>query len=365
MPKPKSTHRNLPPRMTLRTYRNKAGDVWIGYYYEHKRDAAGKRKATPLGPDLAEAKKKWAEIEGKEAPTDPTTIAGVYLAYMAWANNRTESTLSVRTLSDRAKYWLKLEPVYGPTPINAILPEHILPYFHARSSKSSGKKELKFLSVMFNWARGRGLMRVPNPCAGLFAQMKVAEGRNIYVEDEWLALVYASGSDLIKDALDLAYLTGQRPADVKKMRWDWIKDGALIIGGAPRPGQRKTGARLRIVVEGELKALLERIKARGIKGLTVLTDPKGQPLNDFGHFRNQFKKARDVAQKVAEESGVEFVRFQFRDLRPKAASDIDSLHSIKSAQKLLGHTTEGMTAEYIRQRRGDVVHPMERKRKDG
>lgn len=351
--------------MTLRTYQNRAGDVWVGYYYEHKRDANGKRRATPLGSDLAEAKKKWAEIEGTAAPTDPTTITGVHEQYVKWANNRAVSNLSIRTLSDREKYWVKLEPAYGQTPINSILPEHILPYFHARSSKSSGKKELKFMSALFNWARGRGLMQVPNPCAGLFSQMKVKEGREIYVEDEWLALVYAAGGDLIKDALDLAYLTGQRPADVKKMRWDWIKDGALIIGGAPRPGQRKTGARLRIVMEGELKIVLDRIKARGIKGLTVLTDPKGQPLNDFGHFRNQFKKARDNAQKVADELGVEFVRFQFRDLRPKAASDLDSLRSIKFAQRLLGHTTEGMTAEYIRQRRGDVVHPLPKKRKDG
>jgi integrase len=56
--------------------------------------------------------------------------------------------------------------------------------------------------------------------------------------------------------------------------------------------------------------------------------------------------------------GIDFVRFQFRDLRPKAATDLDSLHSLKAAQKLLGHTTERMTSEYIRKRRGDVVQPL-------
>lgn len=344
--------KNLPPRMVKREYTNKQGKTWVGYYYQHPRDAQGKRKLTPLGADLDEAKQKWASLEKRPAPVDLTTIAGVYEKYMEWANDRTASQLSVRTISDRAKYWKCLGPVYGNTPINALLPGHIMPYFDQRSSKVSAKKELKFLSVLCNWARGKGMMRVPNPCAGLFVQMKVQEGRDIYVEDMWLALVYKHGSEVIRDALDLAYLTGQRPADVKKMRWDQVKDGVLLVK------QGKTQAKMRIVVEGQLAAVLDRIKSRGVKGLTILADPTGQPLKDFGFFRSHFDKARDAAEAEAKELGIEFVRFQFRDLRPKAATDLDTLHSLKAAQKLLGHTTERMTAEYIRKRRGDVVKPV-------
>ena len=47
------------------------------------------------------------------------------------------------------------------------------------------------------------------------------------------------------------------------------------------------------------------------------------------------------------------------------AKDIEALHNIKAAQKLLGHTTEKMTADYIRARRGDVVKPMSKKVKGG
>lgn len=356
MSKPKTKHRHLPPRMTVRSYTNKQGETWTGYYYEHPRDAAGKRKLTSLGTDLTEAKRKWAELENRPAPVDLTTIEGVYALYMAWAEDREKSKLSLRTLSDRKKYWKHLAPVYGSTPINALLPGHIMPYFDKRSSQVSAKKELKFLSVMCNWARGKGLMRVPNPCTGLFVQMKVKEGRDIYVEDIWLALVYKHGSDTIRDALDLAYLTGQRPSDVKKMRWSQVQDNVLLVG------QQKTGAKLRIVIEGKLKEVLDRIKKRGIKGLTILADNKGQPLKDFGFFRSQFDKARDAAEAEAKEMGIDFVRFQFRDLRPKAATDLDTLHSLKAAQKLLGHTTERMTAEYIRKRRGDVVRPLPAKK---
>lgn len=356
MSKPKTKHRHLPPHMTVRTYTNKRGETWTGYYYEYPRDTAGKRKVVPLGSDLAEAKKQWAALEHRAVPVDMTTIEGAYTLYMKWAENREQSKLSLRTIADRKKYWKQLKGAYGNTPINALEPGHIMPYFENRSSKVSGKKELKFLSVLCNWARGKGLMRVPNPCTGLFQQMKVKEGRDIYVEDIWLALVYKHGSPVIQDALDLAYLTGQRPADVKKMRWSQIQNGVLLVG------QDKTGAKLRIIIEGRLKEVLDRVKQRGIKGLTILADPKGQPLKEFGYFRSQFDKARDAAEAEAKEMGIDFVRFQFRDLRPKAATDLDTLHSLKAAQKLLGHTTERMTAEYIRKRRGDVVRPLPAKK---
>lgn len=352
MPKPKVINRHLPPRMTTRTYKNKQGDVWISYYYEHPRDAAGKRKATPLGTDLAEAKRKWAELEGSPLPTDPTTVMGIYEDYIKWAEITAESELSPRTIKDRRAYWKDLEPVFGKFPIDALKPEHMLPYFNARSSKVSAKKELKFLGVMCNWARARGKMSAPNPTTGLMRGLKVNERRNAYVSDFDLALVYKHAGDVIKDCLDLAYLTGQRPADVRKMRWDHIKEDAIELK------QGKTGAMMRIAIVGELAAVIARIKARGILGLTILADPKGQPLKEFGYFRSQFDKARDAAEKEAAELEIPFERFQFRDLRPKAATDLESL---SNAQKLLGHTTERMTAAYIRARRGDVVQPLMKK----
>ena len=47
------------------------------------------------------------------------------------------------------------------------------------------------------------------------------------------------------------------------------------------------------------------------------------------------------------------MQFQFRDIRPKAASEIVSL---EDASDLLGHTTQGMTKRVYR-RVGKVVNP--------
>jgi hypothetical protein len=84
----------------------------------------------------------------------PSVFTQFYLQAPEWANNRNESGLSIRTLTDRARYWKFLSPVYGQILVNAILPVHMLPYFHKRVSKVSAKKELKFLSVIMWRTRG-------------------------------------------------------------------------------------------------------------------------------------------------------------------------------------------------------------------
>lgn len=344
--------KSMPPRMVRRTYTDSRGRKTEYFYYEHGRDATGRRKIEPLGKDLLRAKIKWVELEKSvavKAEVKENTMAALYSRYMDWAENRAQSGLSVRTLQDRRKYWKKLDPVFGKTNPEKIKPEFMLRYFDNRTSKVSAKKEVKFLSVIFNWARSRGYMMSANPVAGTTKQMKVKECRDIYVTDEMLALVYNCSVPVIQDAIDLAYLTGQRPADVLKMRWDQVKDGAVWVE------QGKTRVKLQISLEGELSALLDRVKSRGVIGMTILCDPKGQKLKQYGYFRSQFKIARDKAEVRAEALGLKFERFQFRDLRAKSASDLESM---AAARKLLGHATESMTAKYVRARVGEKVSPI-------
>lgn len=333
----KQKFKHLPLRMTQRSYKNKQGKVWIGYYYEMPRDENGKKKVIPLGSDLTVAMRKWAVIEGNPSLGE-YSLNRLHEEYMEWAKDSEKSELSLRTLKDRLAYWKNLSPAFGHFSPDEVLPEQMLPYFHERSSQSSAKKELKYLSVLFNWGRARGKVKALNPVTGLTRQMKVKECRDIYVSDSDLELVYKHASDVVKDALDIAYLTGQRPADVLKMQWDHIKDGVLEVR------QNKTKKLVRIAIVGELAHVFKKIRSRPVVGLTILIDPKGNPLNQFGHFRKQFDKARNKAEIEAEEKGIEFTRFQFRDLRAKAASDLEE----ENAQALLGHTDRRMTSRYRR-----------------
>ncbi len=69
------------------------------------------------------------------------------------------------------------------------------------------------------------------------------------------------------------------------------------------------------------------------------------------------KDARATAAEIAEEGGqselaASIRAFQFRDIRPKAASETDLAH----ASKLLGHTDKQIT-ETVYRRVGEVVMP--------
>ena len=134
--------------------------------------------------------------------------------------------------------------------------------------------------------------------------------------------------------------TGQRQADVLKLKRTDIRDGALWIV------QNKTGARLGIEITGELAATIARVNARPRKAISayIIQDENGQPLTQ-GTLRSRFDKARTLAK----------VDFQFRDIRAKAATDTGDLaHS----QTLLGHKNRDMTKHYVKSRSGARIRPL-------
>ena len=140
--------------------------------------------------------------------------------------------------------------------------------------------------------------------------------------------------------MDLALLTGQRPADVLKLKRSDIRDGALWIL------QNKTAHRLGVEVTGELAGVIAKIGGRPRTAIDayLVQDENGQPLSLF-QLRSRFEKARRLAK----------VDFQFRDIRAKAATDTGDLaHS----QTLLGHKNRQMTEHYVKSRIGERVKPL-------
>ena len=140
--------------------------------------------------------------------------------------------------------------------------------------------------------------------------------------------------------MDLALLTGQRPAEVLKLKPTDIRDGALWII------QNKTGARLGIEITDELAATIARINERPRPTISayLIQNENGQPLTQCA-LRSRFDKARTLVK----------VDFQFRDIRAKAATDTGDLaHS----QILLGHKNREMTEHYVKSRTGERVRPL-------
>lgn len=344
----RTKNRHLPPHMAIRTYTNSRGQTWTGYYYQGIRDAEGRRKLIPLGSDLSVALRKWAEIEGKPTVSE-NALKNIYAKYIKWAEQRDISGLSLVSIRDYKAHWKMLSKVFADAPIDQIQPSHIIRYFDARESKIRGKKEIKFLSTLFNWAKARGYAQGVNPTTGVTRQMKVQTKRTIYVTDTDFALVRKNAIQPVQDAMDIALLTGQRPADVFKMRWTDIENGILTVN------QNKTGQTVHIAINGQLKKTLAAIRKRPYLSPWIINN-HGKKLSDIT-FRRAFTDARDKAEAEAKETGIPFQRFQFKDLRAKAATDSEN-HT--QAQKLLGHK-HAATTDIYRRNDGSTVAPLEKK----
>jgi hypothetical protein len=96
----------------------------------------------------------------------------------------------------------------------------------------------------------------------------------------------------LKDAMDLAYLIGQRPADVLSMSAMNIKDGHSGISPEARLDTPQ-----RIVIAGPLADLLERIDERKaankVHSLFLLVDERGRKMTK-AMLRGRFEAARTV-----------------------------------------------------------------------
>jgi integrase len=319
-----TVNNTLPPRMRARV-RN--GTTYYLY------DTGGKpRREIPLGTDYVLAVQQWA-THHQAAPTAQATVAWAIGKYLA---SPQFDDVGLGTQADYKFALDKLAAAFGDAPLAQVKPSHITLYLDKRSKESRHRalREKAVLSMVYAWAVARDYCQV-NPVAAI--KTKRLPGRkNVYIEDDVLEAVYKHASPALRDAIDLAYYTGQRPADVLQMSETDIRDGVLGFG------QDKTGKPMRIAVAGDLERLVQRMLERkrqfAVRALSLLVDEHGKPMTK-AKLRSRFDAAREAAGEIA-------ANFQFRDLRRKAASDLRDQKDIYASQALLGHANVEMTEHY-------------------
>ncbi|MBD8254452.1 tyrosine-type recombinase/integrase [Pseudomonas fluorescens] len=347
-----SANLDLPPRMLRRTATLKSGKIWTGYYY-NGRDADGKRKEIPLGGDLDQAKVEWARLERKAPPKPSHLLGALFDRYV----KEIIPKKGLRTQSDNMKELKQLRKAFEQAPIDSITPQVIAQYRDARTAKVRANREIALLSHMFTIAREWGLTSNANPCFGV--RRNKEKPRDYYAGDLVWNAVYGEAVQELKDAMDLAYLTGQRPADVLKVATTDLNAGFLMV----KQGKTEKKLRLRLEdagVQSALSAFIDDLQDRralnGIKTSRLITNTSGLRMSQQ-MLRNRWDEAREKAAIKAGADGdaalaILIRQFQFKDIRPKAASEIELAH----ASRLLGHSTEEMTKKVYR-RVGEIVKP--------
>lgn len=335
-----TTNLNLPPGMRKRVRGSRV------YYLLDT--GAKPRKEIMLGSDFIAALRKYTELNVIDAPKRDIVFADVIDKYRAESLAKLSDN-TIRTQTSDIKH---IENYFKDAPLDQIKPMHIAKFLAKHADKPTTANRCKrIFSSMWNQARGWGYTDRPNPCEGIKGHS--LKKRTVYITDEVFNAVWSHGSAPLQDALDLAYLTGQRPADALSMTTHDIIDGHLIIT------QVKTKQPLRIMIQGELEELLKRIEDRKahhkINTAALLVNMHGRRLTK-AVLRNHFDAARDLAAEKMPVLAEEIKKFWFYDLRAKAADDTSDLRGDQAASDLLGHDSVRTTQRHYL-RRGKIVAP--------
>jgi integrase len=336
----------LPPGMRARPRGNK-----VFYYF----DKGGKpRREIPLGSDYALAVKKWVDLV--EIAPVPAGAAPTFAIVANRYRRDVIPTKAPRTQDDNEHELTNLLKFFNdpPAPLDAIQPQHIRQYLETRKAAPiRANREKALFSHIWNMARDWGYTALPNPCQGIKGNPE--QGRDNYVEDDVYDALYEAANGPVREAMELAYLTGQRPGDMLRMQETDVRGGFLMVR------QGKTGEKLRIAVTGRLKEAIDRIvegkKKHAVRSLSLICNERGRALS-AGALKQRWDHVRYRATKAHPKLAAEIAQAQFRDLRAKAGTDkADDSGDIRQAQAQLGHRSVTMTEQYVRKRRGAKVEP--------
>lgn len=320
----RQTRHDLPPRM------HQKGDT---YYYV---TSTTPRKWIKLDKDLGRAKIMWAQLENDGA-TDR-----FHDALDAWMVSPAYNELTASSKTTYGSVIKQLKEFFDGFGLLEIKPVQVAQWMDNHPSKTQANTGKAILSKVFEMAIRRGWAET-NPCRDI--KRNTIKPRDRYLTDQEFKAIREKGNEVVKIAMDLAYLTGARISDILKATLADCQDEGFFIK------QKKTGAKQLFEWTPELETVINEAKKmpRPVRGLhALICNRYGQPY-PYGTFNDYWLEA-------VRDAGIE--NAQFRDIRAKTATDAE--HQGKDHQKLLGHTTKAMSDRYVKVRKVTRVTPMKK-----
>lgn len=323
---------NTHPHLRSHTRRRKSGKVVTYYTYDRRPE-----KDTPLGTDYEKALVRWAALYHQ---TD--TVAGTLEeVFRLWEEEALPAYTSAETKRGYAKNLRKLRTGFASATWDAIELPHLKGYLDARAGKTQANRELSLLSVIWNWARGKGYTALPWPAAGMeHSRWKNKEhAREVEVTDAMFAAVYAQADQVLRDCMDLATTTGLRLTDCRTVA---LPRGDILSGRASKTGKP---FKVQVSTSPVLQRLVEARRAVDASHTMLLSTPAGKVVSPT-ILRDRWDAARERAIAAAEPDLSDQLRgLYLRDMRKRAANLADS---DEAARDLLDHGDVALTTKHYR-----------------
>jgi integrase len=287
-------------------------------------------KWTRIGATLDEALAEYArrmQSRGGGGMADlidealPTLVAG-----------RAPATVKLYTLAAR-----KLQAIMAEFAPHQVQPRDIAALRRGLSeTPSMANRCLSVLRMVFDYALEQEMIEA-NPCVGAKRNKEYKRTRRITAQE--YGAIRAQATPRLRIVMDLCFLTGQRIGDVLSIsRADLLDDGIHFR-------QQKTDAELIVRWTPELLATVDAAKAaHGRVASLWLVKGVGSKPQAYRPIWRDWQVACKAAG-VADAT--------LHDLR--AMSGTEAKRQGHDPRALLGHTTERMTAQYLRDRDLPVV----------
>ncbi|EAN2380941.1 tyrosine-type recombinase/integrase [Salmonella enterica] len=314
-------HMTLPPRV----YPNKYSYVW-------KPTSKESVTLTRIDEGIPRLWQKYEEEVNQRHHS--VTFEKLWRKFMASAYF---TELKPRTQKDYLQHEKKLISVFGHVLADNIRPEHVRTFMDKRGlqSKTQANHEMSSMSRAFRWGYERGMVK-RNPCHGI-SRFK-SEARDKYITDKEYEAIYNNADDVVRVAMEIAYLCAARLSDVLGMQWRQVtKEGVFIQQGKNSVKQIKQWTeRLHHAFE-----LAKTFSNPGNPASFVIIGTHGSGFSKRG-FSHRWEDARHKASVAL---GYD-INCTFHDLKAKGISDYEG--SSRDKQLFSGHKTESQVLIYDR-----------------
>lgn len=345
-------NRGFPPNL----YQNQAG------YFYYKNPQTKKQKG--LGRERARAFQEARKANAAIATLEPSSLVD-------WVMGKTEYTLegwlpvykqlwmeraqpAANTLMNYAVYWRRLENAdFAKRKLSEITTVMIAQYLDAYKDENGAPSAVLMrarLKDIFRWAETQGLIEAGRSPVSATRAPKVIVARERMSLEQFLAIRGVSPVWL-RNAMNIAIVTGQRKDDILGMKFANWHDGRLHVA------QGKSGGKTRLALDGS-------IWLRGVE-MSVADVVKSCRDMVASHYLVHHVRHAGVAKPGQKVSGVSLTTAFIKarkaaGIEPKDGRTPVTFHEIRSlserlyrdeygadfAQMVLGHKNASTTARY-------------------
>lgn len=336
------------PRLRTLVRKMASGKVHTYYFYDMRPDG---KPDIALGKDHAVALAKWDELHNKK----PRVKGTLEEAFAAWEAHVLPTYENAETRRGYAKNLRKLRPAFGRATWGAVKLPHLITYLEKRKGKTQANRELALLSVIWNYARKKGIAELSFPAAGMERSgwKNPEKAREVEVTDAMFAAVYEQGDQLLRDAMDLASATGMRITDVRTVPLP--PTDVLRLKASKTTKKADFDLSLSAVL---LDVIARRRANKKAEHLMLLAGPFRRPVS-YRQLHDRYVAARAAAAAKAREEGDQALAAAvegmiLRDCRKYAA---DLAEDDAAASKLLQHSSVALTKRHYRTKT-DTLKPV-------